>query len=124
MKPQRDVDFHAPDSMETIPFGASFPAGHLVNPNSGYRTFAPKFNHEQCIRCLFCFVYCPEGAICKDGEQLTVDMDYCKGCGICAHECPKKCIEMVKEAEYGWVRKHFCLPMRLRPTAFGWQSPR
>ena len=33
------------------------------------------------------------------GEQLTVDMDYCKGCGICAHECPKKCIEMVKEAE-------------------------
>ena len=41
MKPQRDVDFHAPDSMETIPFGASFPAGHLVNPNSGYRTFAP-----------------------------------------------------------------------------------
>ena len=40
------------------------PAGHLVNPNSGYRTFAPKFNHEQCIRCLFCFVYCPEGAIC------------------------------------------------------------
>ena len=99
MKPQRDVDFHAPDSMETIPFGASFPAGHLVNPNSGYRTFAPKFNHEQCIRCLFCFVYCPEGAICKDGDQLTVDMDYCKGCGICAHECPKKCIEMVKEAE-------------------------
>ena len=91
MKPQRDIDFHAPDSMETIPFGASF--------HSGYRTFAPKFNHEQCIRCLFCFVYCPEGAICKDGEQLTVDMDYCKGCGICAHECPKKCIEMVKEAE-------------------------
>ena len=96
MKPKRDVNFQAPDSLETIPFGASFPAGHLVNPNSGYRTFAPKFHHEQCI---LCFIYCPEGAICKDGEQLTVDMDYCKGCGICAHECPKKCIEMGKEAE-------------------------
>ncbi|MBT7348114.1 4Fe-4S binding protein, partial [Candidatus Falkowbacteria bacterium] len=22
------------------------------------------------------------------------DLDYCKGCGICAEECPVKCIEM------------------------------
>lgn len=99
MKPTRDLHFIAPDSMGTIPFGASFPAGHLLNPNSGYRTFAPRFDHEECVHCLFCFVYCPEGAISKDGDKLTVDMDYCKGCGICAHECPRKCIEMVKEAE-------------------------
>lgn len=99
MKPKRDLAFQAPASMEEIPFGASFPAGHLVNPNSGYRTFAPKFNHDKCIRCLFCFIYCPEGAISKDGEKLTVDMDYCKGCGICANECPRSCIEMVKEGE-------------------------
>ncbi|MEG6615101.1 4Fe-4S binding protein [Peptococcaceae bacterium 1198_IL3148] len=23
--------------------------------------------------------------------------DYCKGCGICANVCPRKCIEMVDE---------------------------
>lgn len=99
MKPKRDLNFEAPASMKEIPFGASFSAGHLLNPNSGYRTFAPKFDYDQCIHCLMCFVYCPEGAICKDNEKLTVDMDYCKGCGICAHECPRKCIEMVKEGE-------------------------
>ncbi|KXA91095.1 pyruvate synthase, partial [candidate division MSBL1 archaeon SCGC-AAA259A05] len=26
-----------------------------------------------------------------------VDLDYCKGCGICAKECPVDAIEMVKE---------------------------
>lgn len=85
--------------MAEIPFGAGFPAGHLVSPNSGYRTFAPHIDHTRCVRCLLCFVYCPEGAISKEGEQLSVDMDYCKGCGICAHECRRKCIEMVKEGE-------------------------
>jgi len=24
-------------------------------------------------------------------------MDYCKGCGVCAEECPKEAIEMVDE---------------------------
>ena len=25
------------------------------------------------------------------------DLDYCKGCGICAEECPVKCIKMEVE---------------------------
>jgi len=25
-------------------------------------------------------------------------MNYCKGCGLCAHECPKEAILMVREA--------------------------
>ena len=99
MKPTRDLNFKAPDSMDEIPFGSSFSAGHLLNPNSGYRTFTPHFDYDKCIHCLLCFVYCPEGAICKDSEKLTIDMDYCKGCGICAHECPRKAISMVKEEE-------------------------
>jgi pyruvate ferredoxin oxidoreductase delta subunit len=24
-------------------------------------------------------------------------LDYCKGCGICAHECPRMAIEMILE---------------------------
>ena len=104
MKPKRDVNFKAPSNQDEIPFGAAFPAGHLTATNAGYRTFAPQIDYDKCIRCLFCFVYCPEGAICKDDVdakgregKLTIDMDYCKGCGVCAHECPKKCISMVKE---------------------------
>jgi Pyruvate/2-oxoacid:ferredoxin oxidoreductase delta subunit len=32
----------------------------------------------------------------KDGYFLP-DFDYCKGCGICAYECPAHAIRMVTE---------------------------
>ena len=31
------------------------------------------------------------------GRLPVVNYDYCKGCGICAEECPTKCIAMVEE---------------------------
>jgi len=35
-----------------------------------------------------------------DEESYPVfDYDYCKGCGICANECPTKAIEMVRETK-------------------------
>ncbi|MBC8460109.1 MAG: 4Fe-4S binding protein, partial [Deltaproteobacteria bacterium] len=27
------------------------------------------------------------------------DLFYCKGCGICAHECPTQSIKMIEEEE-------------------------
>jgi Pyruvate/2-oxoacid:ferredoxin oxidoreductase delta subunit len=33
-----------------------------------------------------------------DGEPYAFDLDFCKGCGICAHECPCGAIEMIPEA--------------------------
>jgi pyruvate ferredoxin oxidoreductase delta subunit len=39
-------------------------------------------------------MYCPDNAIDTD---LNVDLVFCKGCGICANECPKKAIAMVRE---------------------------
>jgi pyruvate ferredoxin oxidoreductase delta subunit len=39
----------------------------------------------------------------KDGKMVGINLDYCKGCGICALECPgkkgKKAIEMVEEGK-------------------------
>ncbi len=64
-----------------------------------WKTFKPVVDRDECIDCLFCWIYCPDMAIeTKDGGSLgKVDLDYCKGCGICAEVCPKKCIKMVKE---------------------------
>ena len=31
------------------------------------------------------------------GQRFRINLDYCKGCGICAAECPCGAIEMVPE---------------------------
>jgi pyruvate ferredoxin oxidoreductase delta subunit len=42
---------------------------------------------------------CPDAAISPDYEKncFVWNFDYCKGCGICAYECPADAIEMVEE---------------------------
>ena len=49
-----------------------------------------------CNLCLQCVSYCPDASIRPDGEKVAVavDMDHCKGCGICAYECPRGVITM------------------------------
>lgn len=52
---------------------------------------------EKCIDCGNCWIFCPDSCIRKTGDKYEVDLDYCKGCGICTNECPTKAIEMVLE---------------------------
>jgi Pyruvate/2-oxoacid:ferredoxin oxidoreductase delta subunit len=49
-----------------------------------------------CNLCLQCVSYCPDASIRPDGEKgiVAVDLDHCKGCGICAYECPRGVITM------------------------------
>ena len=49
--------------------------------------------------CQLCWVYCPAACITR-GAPPVIDLAYCKGCGICAVECPTKAIEMVAEGEH------------------------
>jgi len=48
---------------------------------------------------MLCHIYCPEGAVKYNPETdaMEFNYDFCKGCGICANECPKEAIEMVLE---------------------------
>jgi len=57
------------------------------------------FNCGVCNMCLKCFAYCPDSSIriAEDGKSLDIDLAYCKGCGICAEECPRGAIGMVWE---------------------------
>jgi len=43
-----------------------------------------------CISCDNCFAFCPDNAVIKLGPEkaYAVDLDYCKGCGLCVEECP------------------------------------
>lgn len=49
--------------------------------------------------CYICWLYCPDGVISR-GVPPKIDYNYCKGCGICAQECPTKAITMVDEASF------------------------
>ena len=65
-----------------------------------WRSQRPVFNLERCIKCGLCYIYCPEGCIKQNAEgYFEADPYYCKGCGICAQECPKEVITMVEEEE-------------------------
>lgn len=76
----------------------SYPAEGAVGKTGYWRTFKPIIDKEKCTRCLTCWIYCPEGAIKrKENDEVEIDYDYCKGCGICANECPVKAIRMVEE---------------------------
>lgn len=54
------------------------------------------FSCGNCFHCDNCYAYCPENAIIKHEDgTLEINYDYCKGCGICATECPCGAIKMV-----------------------------
>lgn len=67
------------------------PGSAMEYQTGGWKNKKPVHNPEQCRNCLTCWIYCPEGCIkVKDGKITGIDLDYCKGCGICAEECPFK----------------------------------
>jgi len=52
-----------------------------------------------CFECDNCYGVCPDNAVIKlgPGKRFEFNYDYCKGCGICATECPCGAIAMVPE---------------------------
>jgi Pyruvate/2-oxoacid:ferredoxin oxidoreductase delta subunit len=52
-----------------------------------------------CFECDNCFGVCPDNAVVKlgAGNRYEFNLDYCKGCGLCAAECPCGAIRMIPE---------------------------
>jgi NADPH-dependent glutamate synthase beta subunit-like oxidoreductase len=66
-----------------------------------------KFEARRCLSCGNCFAcdncygVCPDNAVIKLDEpgpyRYEINLDYCKGCGLCAEECPCGAIDMERE---------------------------
>lgn len=62
----------------------------LENKTGLWRSSRPIFT-ESCTNCEVCALFCPENAIQKNSAgKMTIDYNYCKGCGLCYAECPLK----------------------------------
>jgi pyruvate ferredoxin oxidoreductase delta subunit len=85
---------------DQFPRGATIPvAGNSCEyVTGGWRSERPFRDDDKCTQCLLCWVFCPDTSVLvKEEKVYDFDYDHCKGCGICAHECPADAIVMVPE---------------------------
>jgi len=84
---------------KSLPMGAVVlePGSSLKYKTGDWRAFRPVVDREKCVNCLICWICCPDAAIVRKEKWVEVNYDYCKGCGICAKECPKEAIKMTEE---------------------------
>ncbi len=84
---------------KSLPIGAVVvePGSSVKYKTGDWRAFRPVVDKAKCVNCLLCWIYCPDSSIIRREKWVDVNYEHCKGCGICAHECPTKAIEMVEE---------------------------
>lgn len=65
-----------------------------------WRVSRPVIDQTLCNRCGLCWIYCPDASIIiAEDDSYQVDLDHCKGCGICVRECKKGAMKTVEEGE-------------------------
>jgi pyruvate ferredoxin oxidoreductase delta subunit len=89
-----------------IPIGGLIlDGGNSKDREKGYKTGdwrvqKPELDKTKCTNCMTCWWWCPDSAIIIDKDKKIMkgfDYDFCKGCGICAKNCPVKAINMKNE---------------------------
>jgi pyruvate ferredoxin oxidoreductase delta subunit len=82
---------------------SSTPARGEAGRTGDWRVRYPVIDNEKCTpartgkeSCFACWALCPEAVISRT-IPLEIDLEYCKGCAICAEECPVDAITMIGE---------------------------
>ena len=74
------------------------PGSSLKYKTGDWRAFHPEIDEKKCIHCMRCVLDCPENCVeYKNGKRGKIDLDYCKGCGVCSKICPVGAIRMERE---------------------------
>lgn len=60
------------------------------------------FSCGTCNQCDNCLIFCPDVAVLRNGDEgpYVFNYDYCKGCGICFTECPRRAISFEEEIKW------------------------
>lgn len=84
--------------VKNLPLVPTAQAGSMAHSPAGlsWREEYPVVS-DACNLCLECTLFCPEGALVQDRQKASVNLQLCKGCGICATECKPKAISMISE---------------------------
>ena len=95
MKPQARPMFDA----RSVP-GDLCPIATVPNPMrpGDWRSVRPVVDRQKCVKCAVCWLYCPVQCIVEKPAWFDIGYATCKGCGICAQECPQRAISMIPEA--------------------------
>jgi len=75
-----------------------------------WRSSRPVIDQRKCLpakqnkpACFQCWLFCPEAVISKT-IPIQINLEYCKGCGICADVCPAHAITMVREEAFSFEK--------------------
>ncbi len=81
----------------------SWPCVGEAGRTGDWRTLRPVVDPEKCVAarkgkivCMQCWMFCPDNVISRTAPP-EIDMEYCKGCGVCVQVCPSQAIEMRPE---------------------------
>ncbi|MDN5325981.1 MAG: pyruvate ferredoxin oxidoreductase delta subunit [Moorella sp. (in: firmicutes)] len=69
----------------------------LGTTTGSWRLLRPVLDRARCNNCLACWLFCPEGCFEREERAVTLNLDFCKGCGICVVECPRQALALVEE---------------------------
>lgn len=80
--------------------GALLPWGRSWNFNEIHAGLEDAEEAKRCLSCGVCnecdrcVTFCPEGVLKRVGSDFVFDYSFCKGCAVCASECPRNVIFM------------------------------